>query len=113
MEEVEAVEKGLMLEAQRFFVLAQTDNLWKEHLQVGSPVPLCTCAPLSPPCLFSRSPAQVFSPVLCSRVLPHLLCTCSPTSPSLVSSPVPCARVPRQSYDGAPAIGQHLFQLIS
>eukprot|EP00884_Botryococcus_braunii_P014936 jgi/Botrbrau1/23443/Bobra.106_1s0004.1 len=31
--EVDAVEKGLMLEAQRFFILAQTDNLWKEHLQ--------------------------------------------------------------------------------
>jgi hypothetical protein len=34
VEEVEAMEKGLMGEAQRFFVLAQTDNLWKEHLQV-------------------------------------------------------------------------------
>ena len=30
--EVEAVEPGLMRKACRFFVLAQTDNLWKEHL---------------------------------------------------------------------------------
>eukprot|EP01024_Parvocaulis_polyphysoides_P070740 TRINITY_DN8744_c0_g1_i4.p2 TRINITY_DN8744_c0_g1~~TRINITY_DN8744_c0_g1_i4.p2 ORF type:complete len:411 (-),score=64.48 TRINITY_DN8744_c0_g1_i4:203-1324(-) len=29
---VDDVEKGLMQEAQRFFVLMQTDNLWKEHL---------------------------------------------------------------------------------
>lgn len=34
MEEVEAVEKGLATDAQRFFVLTQTDNMWKEHLQV-------------------------------------------------------------------------------
>ena len=27
------VEAGLMQDAQRFFVLTQTDNLWKEHLQ--------------------------------------------------------------------------------
>lgn len=33
VEEVELVEKGLMAAAQRFFVLAQTDNLWREHLQ--------------------------------------------------------------------------------
>ena len=33
VEEVNAVEPGLMQEAQRFFVLTQTDNLWKEHLQ--------------------------------------------------------------------------------
>ena len=33
-EAVEELEPGLMLEAQRFFVLTQTDNLWKEHLQV-------------------------------------------------------------------------------
>ena len=32
-EEVEAVEPGLMQEAERFFLLSQTDNLWKEHLQ--------------------------------------------------------------------------------
>ena len=32
--ETEAVEPGLMQEAQRFFLLTQTDNLWKEHLQV-------------------------------------------------------------------------------
>jgi preprotein translocase subunit SecA len=31
--EVDAVEAGLMARACRFFVLAQTDNLWKEHLQ--------------------------------------------------------------------------------
>lgn len=31
--EVDAVEPGLMAKACRFFVLAQTDNLWKEHLQ--------------------------------------------------------------------------------
>jgi preprotein translocase subunit SecA len=30
---VDAVEPGLMAEACRFFVLVQTDNLWKEHLQ--------------------------------------------------------------------------------
>lgn len=29
----EDTEPGLMQEAQRFFVLTQTDNLWKEHLQ--------------------------------------------------------------------------------
>lgn len=33
MEEVNGVEAGLMQDAQRFFVLTQTDNLWKEHLQ--------------------------------------------------------------------------------
>ncbi|KAK3253820.1 hypothetical protein CYMTET_36948 [Cymbomonas tetramitiformis] len=32
-EEIEAVESGLFAEAERFFVLAQMDNLWKEHLQ--------------------------------------------------------------------------------
>jgi len=31
--EIEAVEPGLMPQAERFFLLAQTDNLWKEHLQ--------------------------------------------------------------------------------
>eukprot|EP00227_Mantoniella_beaufortii_P019152 CAMPEP_0197574944 /NCGR_PEP_ID=MMETSP1326-20131121/515_1 /TAXON_ID=1155430 /ORGANISM="Genus nov. species nov., Strain RCC2288" /LENGTH=1006 /DNA_ID=CAMNT_0043137615 /DNA_START=211 /DNA_END=3227 /DNA_ORIENTATION=- len=31
--EVEAVQPGLMSEAERFFVLTQTDNLWKQHLQ--------------------------------------------------------------------------------
>jgi preprotein translocase subunit SecA len=31
---VDGLEPGLMAEAQRFFVLTQTDNLWKEHLQV-------------------------------------------------------------------------------
>ena len=32
-EEVEATQPGLMGEAERYFVLTQTDNLWKEHLQ--------------------------------------------------------------------------------
>lgn len=31
---VDDIEAGLMQEAQKFFVLTQTDNLWKEHLQV-------------------------------------------------------------------------------
>jgi preprotein translocase subunit SecA len=31
---VDGIEPGLMQEAQKFFVLTQTDNLWKEHLQV-------------------------------------------------------------------------------
>jgi preprotein translocase subunit SecA len=31
--EVEATEAGLMMEAERFFILSQTDNLWKQHLQ--------------------------------------------------------------------------------
>lgn len=34
VEEIEATEKGLLQEAQRFFLLTQTDNMWKEHLQV-------------------------------------------------------------------------------
>lgn len=34
VDQMEAVEKGLSTEAQRFFVLTQTDNMWKEHLQV-------------------------------------------------------------------------------
>jgi preprotein translocase subunit SecA len=34
-EAVDGIEGGLMQEAQKFFVLTQTDNLWKEHLQVG------------------------------------------------------------------------------
>jgi preprotein translocase subunit SecA len=38
VKEVEAVEGGLMQEAQKFFVLTQTDNLWKEHLQVRRPL---------------------------------------------------------------------------
>lgn len=32
-EEVESQAAGLMNEAERYFVLSQTDNLWKEHLQ--------------------------------------------------------------------------------
>ena len=34
VKEIEEVEEGLLNEAQRFFVLTQTDNMWKEHLQV-------------------------------------------------------------------------------
>jgi preprotein translocase subunit SecA len=30
---VEEVEPGLMKEAERFFLLSQIDNIWKEHLQ--------------------------------------------------------------------------------
>lgn len=30
---VEEVQEGLMPQAQRFFLLTQIDNLWKEHLQ--------------------------------------------------------------------------------
>lgn len=37
VDEIEAVEKGLLQEAQRFFLLTQTDNMWKEHLQVSCP----------------------------------------------------------------------------
>ena len=47
---VDGLEGGLMQEAQKFFVLTQTDNLWKEHLQVGDWQPrksqrvcLCQC----------------------------------------------------------------------
>lgn len=31
--DVEARVPGLFQEAERYFVLTQTDNLWKEHLQ--------------------------------------------------------------------------------
>ena len=31
--EMDAAEAGLASKAERFFVLVQTDNLWKEHLQ--------------------------------------------------------------------------------
>lgn len=30
---VEELKPGLMDQAERYFVLSQTDNLWKEHLQ--------------------------------------------------------------------------------
>lgn len=33
VKEVDALEEDLMAKAARFFILAQTDNLWKEHLQ--------------------------------------------------------------------------------
>ena len=33
MRAVEETQVGLMQEAQRFFLLTQIDNLWKEHLQ--------------------------------------------------------------------------------
>lgn len=36
---VDAVQPGLMAEVQKFFVLSQTDSLWKEHLQVR----VCAC----------------------------------------------------------------------
>ena len=32
-QEMEGAEAGLSSKAERFFVLVQTDNLWKEHLQ--------------------------------------------------------------------------------
>lgn len=32
-QQIEATSSGLMREAERFFVLSQTDRLWKEHLQ--------------------------------------------------------------------------------
>uniref|UniRef100_A0A061SHA1 Protein translocase subunit SecA n=1 Tax=Tetraselmis sp. GSL018 TaxID=582737 RepID=A0A061SHA1_9CHLO len=32
-QQVDSVESGLMAEAERFFLLTQTDNLWKDHLQ--------------------------------------------------------------------------------
>ena len=39
------MEEGLFADAQRFFVLTQTDNMWKEHLQVcmlvKSSLPAC------------------------------------------------------------------------
>ncbi len=31
-QEMEGAEAGLSSKAERFFVLVQTDNLWKEHL---------------------------------------------------------------------------------
>lgn len=34
VEAVEELQPGLMMEAQRYFLLTQTDTLWKEHLQV-------------------------------------------------------------------------------
>ena len=41
---IESYEPGLMSEAQRFFLLSQTDALWKDHLQAikqkGHPQPL-------------------------------------------------------------------------
>ena len=38
---VDEYEPGLMSEAQRFFLLSQTDSLWKEHLQVWGGVKIC------------------------------------------------------------------------
>jgi preprotein translocase subunit SecA len=40
---IEEYEPGLMGEAQRFFLLSQTDALWKEHLQVGGWVGAIIC----------------------------------------------------------------------
>lgn len=34
VKDVDAVEKGLIQQAQRFFLLDWTDKLWQEHLQV-------------------------------------------------------------------------------
>eukprot|EP00271_Cylindrocystis_brebissonii_P010071 TRINITY_DN26172_c0_g1_i1.p1 TRINITY_DN26172_c0_g1~~TRINITY_DN26172_c0_g1_i1.p1 ORF type:complete len:1077 (+),score=261.84 TRINITY_DN26172_c0_g1_i1:110-3340(+) len=31
--EVESIQEGLMRDAERFFILSQTDKLWKDHLQ--------------------------------------------------------------------------------
>ena len=53
VEEVEEVEKGLATDAQRFFVLTQTDNMWKEHLQARSSTGSC----LGMSCLFCISQA--------------------------------------------------------
>lgn len=44
---VDGLEPGLMQEAQKFFVLTQTDNLWKEHLQVGGRVCEAVCTAVS------------------------------------------------------------------
>ena len=49
VEQIEGVEEGLFADAQRFFVLTQTDNMWKEHLQVcmsGQEQLPCMLAPL-------------------------------------------------------------------
>lgn len=54
MEEVNGVEAGLMQDAQRFFVLTQTDNLWKDHLQAikfVQQVPVSVCLSLCCVCL--------------------------------------------------------------
>ncbi len=37
MKELDAEDPPLARDAQRFFVLTQTDNMWKEHLQVCNP----------------------------------------------------------------------------
>ena len=46
---VEEAQPGLMQQAQRFFLLTQIDNLWKEHLQamefLRKAVGLRGCAP--------------------------------------------------------------------
>ena len=56
VEEIEEVEAGLATDAQRFFVLTQTDNMWKEHLQARSSTQSC----LGMSCLFCIP--YVFSP---------------------------------------------------
>ena len=62
---VEQYEPGLMAEAQRFFLLSQTDSLWKEHLQVCGTalhwqVVICIL-----PAVFWGPTAQGPSPCLC------------------------------------------------
>lgn len=52
--EVDGVEEGMMQQAQQFFLLSQTDNLWQEHLQVSSLFPLQYWRHLcSPPLTFN------------------------------------------------------------
>ena len=62
VEEVNGVEAGLMQDAQRFFVLTQTDNLWKEHLQAIKFVQQVSSGQL-----------QACAQPLWSRVAAHLL----------------------------------------
>lgn len=59
---VEEVQPGLMQQAQRFFLLTQIDNLWKEHLQqmqfLRQAVSLRGCGPCP-------TPASHTPPALC------------------------------------------------
>ena len=43
VKDVDQIEKGLVQQAQRFFLLDWTDKLWQEHLQVRCPAPYCIC----------------------------------------------------------------------
>ena len=74
---IDAAEPGLMPEAQKFFVLTQTDSLWKEHLQAR---PGAAAAAAS-----QRGCAPAFVP---AEALPHApisfgaaLSSLSPASP--------------------------------